>query len=80
MSTVAFGTNTIAVAITPQLTMIRAIQRRAPNRCSARLLGTSSTRYPRKKIPDANPNTVSDNPRSCFIPLGPANPIFTLSR
>ena len=43
-STVPFGTNAIALATTPQLIMIRAIHLRAPNRCSARLLGTSSSR------------------------------------
>ena len=33
-----------AVATMPQVTRMRAIQRRAPKRCSARLLGTSSSR------------------------------------
>jgi hypothetical protein len=35
------GMNAMAAAITPQLNMIRAIQRRAPNRSSAMLDGTS---------------------------------------
>ena len=38
----ASGTKAMRVATSPQLTMIRAIQRRAPNRCRARLLGTSN--------------------------------------
>ena len=44
MSTVAFGAKAIAVATMPQVTRMRAIQRRAPKRCSMRLLGTSSSR------------------------------------
>jgi hypothetical protein len=79
-STDPFGTNAIAVASTPQVTMIRAIHRRAPNRCSARLLGTSSSRYPMKKTPDANPNAVAVSWSSSRIPFGPANPMFTRSR
>ena len=43
-STPSLGTNAIAAAMIPQVIMIRAIQRRAPNRCRARLLGTSSSR------------------------------------
>ena len=64
----------------PQLTMIRAIHRRAPNRCSAMLLGTSSSRYPMKNTPDASPNIVWVRPRSWFIPFGPANEMLVRSR
>ena len=39
----------------PQVIMMRAIQRRAPNLCSARFDGTSSRKYPTKKIPAPNP-------------------------
>ena len=42
--TVAFGANAMAVATIPQVIRIRAIHRRAPKRCSIRLLGTSSSR------------------------------------
>jgi hypothetical protein len=35
-------TNIISAEITPQLIMMRAIQRRAPTRCRIRLLGTSN--------------------------------------
>jgi hypothetical protein len=44
ISTVEFGVNAIAVATIPQVARMRAIQRRAPKRCSIRLLGTSSRR------------------------------------
>jgi hypothetical protein len=52
------GTHVIAVATSPQLTMMRAIHRRAPKRCSAMLLGTSRSKYPMKNTPDARPNIV----------------------
>ena len=44
ISTVAFGANAMIEATMPQDTRIRVIHRRAPKRCSARLLGTSSSR------------------------------------
>lgn len=80
ISTVPLGTNAIAVATIPQVIMIRAIHLRAPNLCNARLLGTSSSRYPMKNTPDANPNTVAESLSSSDIPLGPANPMLTRSR
>ena len=80
MSTVVFGVKARAVATIPQVTRMRAIQRRAPNRCSRRLLGTSSSRYPMKKTPAATPNSVAERPSSAFIPFGPAKPMFTRSR
>jgi len=64
----------------PQVTMILAIQRRAPNRCRAMLLGTSSNRYPMKKMPAARPNAASVRPSSSFMPLGPAKPMLVRSR
>ncbi len=47
--------NIIEAEINPQLTMIRAIQMRAPKRCISMLLGTSKTEYPMKKIPTPKP-------------------------
>ena len=47
--------NAKAADTTPQEIMIRAIHRLAPNRCSPRLLGTSSKKYPMKKIPAPRP-------------------------
>ena len=41
----------LAEATSPQLTMMRAIHRRAPTRARIRLLGTSKSTYPTKKMP-----------------------------
>src|SRR6516165_6578989 len=41
--------------VMPHVNMMRAIQTRAPNLLSARLLGTSKTKYPMKKIPAGPP-------------------------
>jgi hypothetical protein len=39
----------------PQVNVIRAIHLRAPNVCSARLLGTSRKKYAMKKTPAPKP-------------------------
>lgn len=44
ISAVSSGTNATAVLRTPQVIMMRASQRRPPNRLSAMLLGTSNSR------------------------------------
>ena len=33
-----------------------------------------------KNTPAAMPNSVAESPSSSFMPLGPANPMFTRSR
>ncbi len=68
----------MAAATSPQVIMIRAIQRRAPNRSSSRLLGTSKMKYARKNSPAPNPNTVGDRCRS-WLRSCPAKPRFTRS-
>ena len=75
----ALGTKAIAAAMIPHVSMIRAIHRRAPNLCSARLLGTSNRRYPMKKRPEARPNMVSVSPSSSLM-VSFASPIFVRSR
>jgi hypothetical protein len=57
-------TKACAADMMPHVNMMRAIQTRAPNLLSARLLGTSKKKYPMKKIPAAPPNTAALNPRS----------------
>ena len=47
--------NTNAAETSPQVNMIRDIQIRAPTLFSARLLGTSSIKYPMKKMPAPKP-------------------------
>src|ERR1700692_544442 len=61
------GMNAIMPEIIPQLSMIRAIHLRAPNRSSRRLDGTSKMKYAIKKMPAPKPNAVCDRPRSWFI-------------
>jgi hypothetical protein len=58
--------------------MIRAIQRRAPIFCRARLLGTSTRKYETKNRLAPNPNIAGVSPRSLFI-CRAAKPTFTLS-
>jgi hypothetical protein len=45
----------MAEEMTPQVIMMRAIQTRAPTLSMIRLLGTSKTKYPIKKIPAPSP-------------------------
>ena len=59
--------------------MMRAIQRRAPNRSSRMFDGTSKKKYAMKKMPAPKPNTVEVRPRSWFM-RNAANPTFTRSR
>jgi hypothetical protein len=47
----SFQINAMPADNSPQVTMIRAIHSRAPNRSSAKLLGTSKMKKPKKKIP-----------------------------
>ena len=75
----SFHINAIAADNRPQVTMIRAIHSRAPNRSSAKLLGTSKKKYPKKKIPAPQPNIVAVKPRSLFI-CSAAKPTLTRSR
>jgi len=63
----------------PHVNMMRAIQTRAPNLLSARLLGTSKKKYPMKKIPAAPPNAAALSARSLLI-AALAKPMFTRSR
>ncbi len=69
----------MATEMIPHVTMIRAIQTRAPKRFSAKLLGTSKRKYARKKMPAPYPNAVADSPRSSFM-VSAAKPTFTRSR
>jgi hypothetical protein len=71
-------TSAIAPAKMPHVSMIRAIQRRAPTRASSRLLGTSHRKYDRKKMPPPNPKTVGDRRRSLTMSSA-ANPRLTRS-
>nr|WP_268904733.1 hypothetical protein [Clavibacter zhangzhiyongii] len=64
---------------TPHVTMMRASQRRAPNRASARFEGISRSTYGRKKAPAARPKTAGPMPRSSFI-VSAATPMFARSR
>ena len=48
-------TNIVPADSSPQVIMIRAIQRRAPTLCRSRLLGTSKRKYPTKKMPAPRP-------------------------
>ena len=41
--------------------------------------GTCKTKYPQKKIPAANPETVIESPKASFIPPAMAKLIFTRS-
>ncbi len=58
---------------------MRAIQIRAPNLCSSKLLGISNKKYPKKKIPATNPNCLLEIARSLFI-VNAANPMLIRSR
>ena len=62
----------------PQVIMMRAIQRRAPTFCSARLLGTSTRKYEMKNRLAAKPNMAGVRPRSLFI-CNAAKPMLTRS-
>ena len=62
----------------PQVIMMRAIQRLAPNFCSARLLGTSTRKYETKNRLAAKPNIAGVSPRSLFI-CSAAKPTLTRS-
>ena len=73
------GMNAMAPDRIPQLSMIRAIHLRAPNRSSSRLDGTSKMKYAMKKMPAPRPNAVCDRPRSWFI-ASAAKLTFTRSR
>ena len=75
----SFQISAMAADNSPQVTMIRAIQSRAPNLSSARLLGISKKKYPKKKIPAPHPNIVAVKPRSLFI-CSAAKPTLTRSR
>src|SRR5215475_11397739 len=74
-----FVRNPVSIATAPQLINMRAIQTRAPILCSNRLLGTSNREYPRKKIPERNPNCWFVIPRSLFI-IKDAKLMFVRSR
>jgi hypothetical protein len=50
-------TKAMAPDTMPQVTMIRAIQTRAPVFSRITLLGTSNRKYPRKKMPAPHPKT-----------------------
>jgi hypothetical protein len=71
--------NIIEAEITPQTIMIAASQRRAPNRSSARLLGTPKMTYPSEKMPAPMPKIVSLKSRSSSS-WSWANDTFTRSR
>ena len=63
----------------PQVIRMRAIQMRAPNLCSSKLLGISNRKYPKKKIPATNPNCWLVMASSLFI-VSAANPMLIRSR
>ena len=71
--------NSIAIDTRPQTIAMRAIHSRAPTRASARLLGTSNRKYPRKKMPAPKPYTRLDKPSAEFI-CSAAKPTLTRSR
>jgi hypothetical protein len=60
-------TAAIPMATTPQVTMMRAIQTRAPTLWRIRLLGTSKRKYPMKKMPAPRPNALAERPMSAFM-------------
>ena len=51
----------------PSFVMIGTIPGPSPNRSSARLLGTSSRKYPTKKLPAPEPWIVGQSPPAFFI-------------
>jgi hypothetical protein len=55
------------VDTTPQLSIIREIQRLAPKRTKKILDGTSTRKYPIKKIPAPKPKATSDMLRASLI-------------
>lgn len=69
----------MATTMIPHDTAMRASQRRAPIRCSAKFDGTSTSTYPMKKMPAANPNMVADSCRSSLM-LAFAMPRLVRSR
>src|SRR5580698_10096256 len=71
-------TNAIAIDSRPQLAIMRAIHRRAPNLSKARLLGISNMKYPTKKSPAPKPYELAVRWRSWVIPV--AKLIFTRLR
>ncbi|MGF6729235.1 hypothetical protein OKW50_001316 [Paraburkholderia youngii] len=73
------GMKAIAPASMPHENMIRAIQRRAPNRSSSRFDGTSKKKYARKNTPAPKPNALADRSSALFI-CKAAKPTFTRSR
>ena len=72
-------TKAVAPDTRPQVSMMRAIHLRAPNRSSARLLGTSKKKYAMKKMPDPKPKIVWVKFRSLFM-VKAAKPTLTRSR
>ena len=60
-------TSAVPAETVPQVTMMRAIHLRAPNFCSARLLGTSNMKYEMKNRLLAKPNICAEMPMSWFI-------------
>jgi hypothetical protein len=60
-------TKAVQAEIRPQVTMMRASHLRAPNFCSARLLGTSKMKYAMKNRLLAKPNILGESPISWFI-------------
>jgi len=58
---------------------MRVIHSRAPKRCSARLLGTSNTKYPMKNSPAPSPYIVVVSPMSLFM-VRAAKPTLVRSR
>ena len=74
------GPDTVAIRpeMIPHVSMIRAIQRRAPTRSRIMFPGTSNSAYPRKKIPAPSPYNCELKPRSLFI-VSDANAMFVRS-
>ncbi len=72
-------TSASAQAATPQVSMMRAIHSRAPTRRRMRLLGTSKSTYPAKKMPAPRPNTAPEKPKSAESPCA-AKDTLTRSR
>eukprot|EP01022_Parablepharisma_sp_SALTPOND_P029698 TRINITY_DN743_c1_g4_i1.p1 TRINITY_DN743_c1_g4~~TRINITY_DN743_c1_g4_i1.p1 ORF type:complete len:1335 (-),score=475.41 TRINITY_DN743_c1_g4_i1:5534-9538(-) len=60
-------TSAVLDEIKPQVIMMRASHLRAPNFCSARLLGTSKMKQAMKNRLLAKPNILGDSPMSWFI-------------
>ena len=75
-----FCTKVNSTATMPQVTMIRASQRRAPNWWRARLLGHLEQDVAEEEDPRGEPELGGGQAEAVFMPFGAAKPIAVRSR